>query len=488
MRATCLLGLSWDTSQWFGMVLVVLAPPVPPPSWWNLEWRGKRGLDNDAESFIELSCLGRDAEVVEVFSSQRGLDSPLSHCLSLRWFRIHIVVLGVGPQLGQVAVLHAFVCFCGSSVSLFCGGVAGARLASRGRGRRAPLLAASGCSLVAVVVTVFPHDVSKYDSLPELAPRGSSSRELNVRWVAEVAVAPCVVSSSESECCELLYLSELRVVLCKFSGCAASLQDLCACGRWIATVAVLHAWRVWSLGVFVPWWHGWRWTHWQWSSPCGGRLQASPGTVLFVVFGSFGCVCAAVAERACVWCGLHQCRVVVCRTGRSVLALLAVPYGWGVCCVGLVCGLLSVRCFTLFSAWSALLLELSRCSMCRVASLVERCDTCLWLFVGLVLAGCELVRDELSLLPVGLSVLQSAWAFSVKVLCAWPYVWLLRWPGCLAVRFRVSWLHWWDFVCSRGWVVCFVFLCPTCSPRWWSGECSGCLAGCASYGSVNLAL
>ncbi|MQM21728.1 hypothetical protein Taro_054773, partial [Colocasia esculenta] len=36
--------------------------------------------------------------------------------------------------------------------------------------------------------------------------RGSSSRELGVGRVAEAAVASCVVSSSESECCELLYL------------------------------------------------------------------------------------------------------------------------------------------------------------------------------------------------------------------------------------------------------------------------------------------
>ncbi|MQM03296.1 hypothetical protein Taro_036075 [Colocasia esculenta] len=34
--------------------------------------------------------------------------------------------------------------------------------------------------------------------------RGSSSRELGVGQVAEAAVAPCVVSSSESECCEFL--------------------------------------------------------------------------------------------------------------------------------------------------------------------------------------------------------------------------------------------------------------------------------------------
>ncbi|MQL98207.1 hypothetical protein Taro_030913 [Colocasia esculenta] len=37
-------------------------------------------------------------------------------------------------------------------------------------------------------------------------------------------------------------------------------------------------------------------------------------------------------------------------------------------------------------------------------------------------------------------------------------------------------------------MVCFVFLRPTCSPRWWSGGCSGCLAGCASCGSISLAL
>ncbi|MQM23056.1 hypothetical protein Taro_056117, partial [Colocasia esculenta] len=136
------------------------------PSWRTLERRGKRGLDSGAESFVELSCLGRDAEIVEVFSSRRGPDSPLSHYLSLRWFRSHTVVLGVGPQLGQAAVLRAFVCFCGGSASLFRGGEAGARLASRGRGRHVPLLDASSGGWVSVVVMKFPHDASKYDSLP----------------------------------------------------------------------------------------------------------------------------------------------------------------------------------------------------------------------------------------------------------------------------------------------------------------------------------
>ncbi|MQL68829.1 hypothetical protein Taro_001117 [Colocasia esculenta] len=65
--------------------------------------------------------------------------------------------------------------------------------------------------------------------------------------------------------------------------------------------------------------------------------------------------------------------------------------------------------------------------------------------------------DELSLLPVGLSVLQSAWAFSVKVLCAWPCVWLLRWPACLVVRFQVSRLRWRDLRVPVARMICLVF-------------------------------
>ncbi|MQL99699.1 hypothetical protein Taro_032432 [Colocasia esculenta] len=39
----------------------------------------------------------------------------------------------------------------------------------------------------------------------------------------------------------------------------------------------------------------------------------------------------------------------------------------------------------------------------------------------------------------------------VPLLC----VWTLCYPGCLLVRFRVSRLHWWDFVCPCGREVCF---------------------------------
>ncbi|MQL88325.1 hypothetical protein Taro_020883 [Colocasia esculenta] len=79
------------------------------------------------------------------------------------------------------------VCFCGGSVSPFAGAEAGARLASRAFGLRAPLLAASGGGLVAVVVTVFPHDVS--NSVPGcqsvVAPACVVSRPRGVSRVPE---------------------------------------------------------------------------------------------------------------------------------------------------------------------------------------------------------------------------------------------------------------------------------------------------------------
>ncbi|MQL69608.1 hypothetical protein Taro_001898 [Colocasia esculenta] len=132
----------------------------------------------------------------------------------------------------------------------------------------------------------------------------------------------------------------------------------------------------------------------------GGVFLASLGAVLLAVFGAFGCMCVAAAERACVWCGLHRCKVVAYGTGRSVFALLVVPCCWGVCYVGLLCGLLFVHCCVLCSAWSALLLGLSRCSMCHVASLVKRCDTCLWLLS----AWCWLVMSSVEVLPKFFSV------------------------------------------------------------------------------------
>ncbi|MQM06818.1 hypothetical protein Taro_039646, partial [Colocasia esculenta] len=64
--------------------------------------------------------------------------------------------------------------------------------------------------------------------------------------------------------------------------------------------------------------------------------------------------------------------------------------------------------------------------------------------VILVVVALSLCGDELSLFPVGLSWLQSAWALSVKVSCPWLCVWLPRWPACLVSHFQVSRSRWRD--------------------------------------------
>ncbi|MQL70448.1 hypothetical protein Taro_002759 [Colocasia esculenta] len=107
-----------------------------------------------ATSVLELAA--HTSRCLEFLTQTR---QSLSHCLSLRWFRSHVVVLGVRPQLGQAVVLRVLRVL-GGSASPFVEAEARARQASRGLGRRIPLLAASGGSLVVVVVTAFPHDVS----------------------------------------------------------------------------------------------------------------------------------------------------------------------------------------------------------------------------------------------------------------------------------------------------------------------------------------
>ncbi|MQL95853.1 hypothetical protein Taro_028528 [Colocasia esculenta] len=59
--------------------------------------------------------------------------------------------------------------------------------------------------------------------------------------------------------------------------------------------------------------------------------------VLLVVFGAFERVCVAKAERACVWCGLHWCRVAACGTGGRCPCLVGCPSVVGVCAVVVVC-------------------------------------------------------------------------------------------------------------------------------------------------------
>ncbi|MQL82348.1 hypothetical protein Taro_014814 [Colocasia esculenta] len=89
-------------------------------------------------------------------STRCRLVSPLSYYLSLRWFRSHVVVSGVRPQVGQATVLRV-LCVSVAALSHPCAGAkAGARLASRASRLRVPLLAASGGGLVVIVVTTFP--------------------------------------------------------------------------------------------------------------------------------------------------------------------------------------------------------------------------------------------------------------------------------------------------------------------------------------------
>ncbi|MQM08952.1 hypothetical protein Taro_041810 [Colocasia esculenta] len=133
--------------------------------------------------------------------------------------------------------------------------------------------------------------------------RGSLSWELSVGRVAEVAVVSCVVSNSESE--HYLRIRGWRYDprdpwrgserSGRYSGIRARSLLRLVCGfparfvrvPQVAVVAVPRAWQVWLLDMFMPWRRGWCWTHWQWSSLCGGRFQASPDVVLLVVFGAF---------------------------------------------------------------------------------------------------------------------------------------------------------------------------------------------------------
>ncbi|MQM22977.1 hypothetical protein Taro_056037, partial [Colocasia esculenta] len=138
----------------------------------------------------------------------------------------HVVVLGMGPQLGKAAVVRAFfwcsvvalshssgdvrgkskagdpVLRCQSIVALAC-------VASRPRSVSG-VQGGSTCGLstlwrskVAMLVVTLPsHVVARCSLLTPLlsSARGSSSQKLGVGRVAETAVAPCVASSSESEC------------------------------------------------------------------------------------------------------------------------------------------------------------------------------------------------------------------------------------------------------------------------------------------------
>ncbi|MQL81394.1 hypothetical protein Taro_013850, partial [Colocasia esculenta] len=115
--------------------------------------RGKRGLDSGAESFVELSCLRLGCRGVRsaflAHTRQSLVSLPLSALVPEPRSGVRREA-AASPGCGVACV----VCFYGGSVSPFAGVEAGARLASKARGLRVPLLAASGSGLVAVVVTL----------------------------------------------------------------------------------------------------------------------------------------------------------------------------------------------------------------------------------------------------------------------------------------------------------------------------------------------
>ncbi|MQM02293.1 hypothetical protein Taro_035064 [Colocasia esculenta] len=134
------------------------------------------------------------------------------------------------------------------------------------------------------------------------AARGSLSRELDVGWVAEVAVALCVVSSSESECCELLYLSELRVVLCKFSGSS---------NPWVATQtsgSLAGVREVGSLQLVSE----------RGSTEICKKVCAFPAGFMCVL--QVGCSCCYVARVASVV--TRRVRAVVARLAMDLMAVV----------------------------------------------------------------------------------------------------------------------------------------------------------------------
>ncbi|MQL78137.1 hypothetical protein Taro_010559 [Colocasia esculenta] len=444
-------------------------------TWQTLEQRGKRGLDSGAESFAELSCLGRDAEVVEAGRQELDWRAEGVNDVSPSWLLAveACLVRGGTSVCGFPALwhVHSSGWFCLWALDLVevyggraCGETSfspGCCVVSTGVPRVASALCATPLVSAGVVCVARPRLVvvewswtgnpywALFARLTPLLPsaRGSPSWELGVGQVAEAAVAPCVVSSRESECCELLY---------RVRGCPA--RFVCVL-QWVAVVVVLLAWRVRSLGVFVSWWNGWRWTRWQWSFPYGGRLHASPGAVLLVVVGASGCsVCHVVSlvERCntCLWLLSAWCWLVVSSgevlsefffvgsggkpfvvvlvrvSSKTVpclfLSVVVLPQGLR-CAVGLVGAFWQVfpeRCLGGSGGGSSqyrpllfLAEVLPRSALCSTAlgafggGSPQSCFVLFWLSL------LSLYRDELSLLPVGLFVLQSAWALSVKVVC-----------------------------------------------------------------------
>ncbi|MQM23507.1 hypothetical protein Taro_056572, partial [Colocasia esculenta] len=144
---------------------------------------------------------------------------------------------------------------------------------------------------------------------------------------------------------------------------------------------------------------------------------------------------------------LLGCVLVGCPLLVGVCPCWMSPCCWGVCCWLCVWPCVPVRRWVLCSTQLTSLLELSRCFVCHVARLVERCDTCLWLLSAL----CWLVANSGEVLPKFFSVGSGGGeVFSRTVLCLFLVVAAL--PSGLRC---IAWL-----LCSGGASLgCPVFWC-----------------------------
>ncbi|MQL70338.1 hypothetical protein Taro_002650 [Colocasia esculenta] len=170
------------------------------------------------------------------------------------------------------------------------------------------------------------------------------------------------------------------------------------------------------------------------SIPVGSECELQ-GSVAVVA----GCACY---ERGCLFARAVvgvvislRVRVGVSRRLREPACSVAFTGAGLVCVVSCVWPCVPVRRWALCCTQSAYLLELSRCFMCHVAPLVERCDTCLWLLS----AWCKLVVKSGEMLPEFFSIGSGGGeVFPRTLLCSF-----LRCP--VVEVHRLAAVFWWCF-------------------------------------------
>ncbi|MQM05408.1 hypothetical protein Taro_038218 [Colocasia esculenta] len=232
-----------------------------------------------------------------------------------------------------------------------------------------------GCS-VSLVVT----PSCSFPTLWRFGMLGLAVTGVRCRTVVVAACSSCVASSVSCER-ERLSRSQLRVAFLQVLGLFEFIAYLIGLNSnpsgssdpWVAarpsgSLAGGPGGRVVTVVASFPAW-----------SEC--ELQESVATVVGCACFERGC-CFAHAAVGFVF-GLHVrgCGLWI---WAEVDALLDVPLLLGcVLCWLCVWPCVLVQRCALCSAKSASLLELSRCLVCRVAPLVERCDTCLWLLPAL---------------------------------------------------------------------------------------------------------